>query len=29
MARLLALDVIGGKGLHEVECDHLNDYYKV
>lgn len=28
MARLLALDVIGGKGLYEVECNELNDYYE-
>ena len=27
MARLLCLDVIGGKGLHEVECNKLQDYY--
>ena len=27
MARLLALDVIGGRGLYEIECRDLNDYY--
>lgn len=27
-ARLLALDVIGGKGLYEVECDELQDFYE-
>lgn len=27
MARLLALDVIGGAGFYEVECNELQDYY--
>lgn len=28
MARLLLLDVIGGTGLKEIECNNLDDYYK-
>ena len=27
-ARVLVLDVIGGKGFYEAECECLNDYYE-
>lgn len=28
MARVLVLDVIGGKGLYEAECKKLDDFYR-